>query len=77
VRAVCEEQGIDPDAFLSADPEVRARCRAEGTPNVLERVTELLSAARTGALAVQPGDCQHCKLVAACRVGPRYLEWEG
>jgi RecB family exonuclease len=76
VRKICEDQGIDPDSFLSNDPEVRARCRAEKKPNVFERATELLAAARSGALPVQPGDCRGCTLVAACRVGPRYLEWD-
>jgi hypothetical protein len=69
-----EKQGIDLDLFLATDETSRARCRAEGRLNLVDRIGELLAETRAGHFPVTPGNCGYCDHVSACRVGPYYEE---
>ncbi|MHB8420893.1 MAG: PD-(D/E)XK nuclease family protein [Myxococcales bacterium] len=76
IAALAGKQGIDLDLFLAVDPASRERCRAEGLPNLAERIGELVAGASRGELPVTPGDCRGCDYASACRVGGYYEEWE-
>ncbi len=74
VEEICGAQRLELGLLLSLDPRERARARAEGRPNLLARIEELVGAARRGELPATPGHCRGCDYVAACRVGPDYAE---
>ena len=73
---VCAAAGTTVAAFLDADAGRRAVARAEGQPNLVNRIEDSLAIARAGQFPVAPGDCSYCDYRAACRVGRLYEEWE-
>ncbi|HUB06088.1 MAG TPA: PD-(D/E)XK nuclease family protein, partial [Myxococcales bacterium] len=68
--------GTDLGLFFALDAPRRERCRAEGLPNLAERIGELVERALRGDFPVTPGDCRGCDYFGSCRVGAFYEEWE-